>query len=210
MQASRANALYVHGCRAFRMAAYRWKAEVNLLPLELSGHNHRHVGSLPQLEVHTRNQVLPMAGCQNGTSLFNALPHRLLHAAEGILACLVRRELTGRGGRVEVSLLASVIDLQFEVVTTYLNDGHKRPHRSTFNNAHAYLAAPYGIYQTADGYIALAMLSSDAPPTTRDSRQHDDPSRTAPSSGATSRQGRRQQSKRPQVRQWHSACADTR
>jgi len=82
-----------------------------------------------------------------------------VHAAEGILACLVRRELTGRGGRVEVSLLASVIDLQFEVVTTYLNDGHKRPHRSTFNNAHAYLAAPYGIYQTADGYIALAMGS---------------------------------------------------
>jgi crotonobetainyl-CoA:carnitine CoA-transferase CaiB-like acyl-CoA transferase len=26
------------------------------------------------------------------------------------------------------------------------------------NNAHAYLAAPYGIYATADGYLALAMM----------------------------------------------------
>lgn len=82
-----------------------------------------------------------------------------VHAAEGILACLVRREITNEGGHVEVSLLASVLDLQFEVITTYLNDGNKAPERSEFNNAHAYLAAPYGIYETSDGYIALAMGS---------------------------------------------------
>ncbi len=82
-----------------------------------------------------------------------------VHAAEGILSCLIRRETTGEGGHVEVSLLASVLDLQFEVITTYLNDGHKAPQRGEFNNAHAYLSAPYGIYETADGYIALAMGS---------------------------------------------------
>lgn len=82
-----------------------------------------------------------------------------VHAAEGILSCLIRRETTGKGGHVEVSLLASVLDLQFEVITTYLNDGHKAPQRSEFNNAHAYLSAPYGIYETSDGYIALAMGS---------------------------------------------------
>ena len=82
-----------------------------------------------------------------------------VHAAEGILSCLIRRETTGVGGHVEVSLLASVLDLQFEVITTYLNDGHKAPQRSAFNNAHAYLSAPYGIYETSDGYIALAMGS---------------------------------------------------
>lgn len=82
-----------------------------------------------------------------------------VHAAEGILSCLIRRESTGEGGHVEVSLLASVLDLQFEVITTYLNDGHKAPRRSEFNNAHAYLAAPYGIYETSDGCIALAMGS---------------------------------------------------
>ncbi len=79
------------------------------------------------------------------------------HLVQGILACLVRRGITGAGGRVEVSLLESTLDLQFEVLTTYLNDGGKLPQRSAVNNAHAYLGAPYGIYKTSDGYIALAM-----------------------------------------------------
>jgi CoA:oxalate CoA-transferase len=81
------------------------------------------------------------------------------HLVQGILACLVRRGITGKGGRVEVSLLESVLDFQFEVLTTYLNDGGQPPRRSAVNNAHAYLGAPYGIYRTADGYLALAMGS---------------------------------------------------
>ena len=81
------------------------------------------------------------------------------HLVQGVLACLVRRGLTGEGGLVEVSLLESVLDYQFEVLTTYLNDGGKLPQRSAFNSAHAYLGAPYGIYETADGYLALAMGS---------------------------------------------------
>ena len=79
------------------------------------------------------------------------------HLVQGILACLVRRGLSGQGGLVEVSLLESVLDFQFEVLTTHLNDGGLRPQRSEINNAHAYLAAPYGMYATADGYLALAM-----------------------------------------------------
>jgi CoA:oxalate CoA-transferase len=81
------------------------------------------------------------------------------HLVQGVLAALVRRGITGKGGRVEVSLLESSLDLQFEVLTTYLNDGGKPPVRSSVNNAHAYLGAPYGIYATADGYLALAMGS---------------------------------------------------
>lgn len=81
------------------------------------------------------------------------------HLVQGILASLVRRGISGEGAHVEVSLLESVIDLQFEVLTTYLNDGGKPPVRSGVNNAHAYLGAPYGIYATADGYLALAMGS---------------------------------------------------
>lgn len=81
------------------------------------------------------------------------------HLVEGILACLVRRGVTGVGGHVEVSLMESILDLQFEVVTTHLNDGGKAPARSSVNNSHAYLAAPYGIYATADGFLALAMGS---------------------------------------------------
>lgn len=81
------------------------------------------------------------------------------HLVQGVLAALVRRGITGRGAKVEVSLLESILDLQFEVLTTYLNDGGKAPVRSSVNNAHAYLGAPYGIYATADGFLALAMGS---------------------------------------------------
>lgn len=81
------------------------------------------------------------------------------HLVQGILACLVRRGVQGTGGHVEVSLLESILDFQFEVLTTHLNDGGKLPERSSVNNANAYLGAPYGIYQTADGYLALAMGS---------------------------------------------------
>jgi CoA:oxalate CoA-transferase len=76
---------------------------------------------------------------------------------EGILACLVRRGVTGRGGLVETSLIEGLLDFQFEVLTTHLNDGRRPPRRSAFRNAHAYLAAPYGVYDTANGYLALAM-----------------------------------------------------
>lgn len=79
------------------------------------------------------------------------------HLVEGILACLVRRGVTGVGGRVEVSLMESILDLQFEVITTHLNDGGQSPRRSAISNGHAYLGAPYGIYATSDGYLALAM-----------------------------------------------------
>jgi CoA:oxalate CoA-transferase len=81
------------------------------------------------------------------------------HAVQGILACLVRRGVTGEGGLIEVSLMESVLDFQFEVLTTHLNDGGQLPQRSAINNAHAYLGAPYGIYQTSDGYLAVAMGS---------------------------------------------------
>lgn len=81
------------------------------------------------------------------------------HLVQGILAALVRRGVNGKGALVEVSLLESIIDFQFEVLTTHLNDGGKLPERSQVNNAHAYLAAPYGLYATSDGYLALAMGS---------------------------------------------------
>jgi crotonobetainyl-CoA:carnitine CoA-transferase CaiB-like acyl-CoA transferase len=79
------------------------------------------------------------------------------HLVQGLLACLVRRSVSGKGGRVEVSLLESALDFQFEVLTTHLNDGGKLPQRSDVNGAHAYLGAPYGIYATLDGHLALAM-----------------------------------------------------
>jgi CoA:oxalate CoA-transferase len=78
---------------------------------------------------------------------------------QGILACLVRRGVSGEGGLVEVSLLEAAIDLQFEGFTTYLNDESLRPRRSSIGGAHPYLPAPYGVYALADGHLAIAMAS---------------------------------------------------
>ncbi|MEP2119784.1 CaiB/BaiF CoA transferase family protein, partial [Bauldia litoralis] len=77
--------------------------------------------------------------------------------AQGILAALVRRGITGKGSHVETSLLEALVDYQFEVLTTFLNDGRRLPKRSSFRSAHAYLSAPYGVYPASDGFMAIAM-----------------------------------------------------
>ena len=76
---------------------------------------------------------------------------------QGILAALIRKEKTGIGAKLELSLLESLIDFQFELLTTYYASG-KHPKRSETNNGHSLLGAPYGLQQTSDGYLALAMV----------------------------------------------------
>jgi crotonobetainyl-CoA:carnitine CoA-transferase CaiB-like acyl-CoA transferase len=80
---------------------------------------------------------------------------------QGVLAALVRRGRTGEGAHIETSLIEALVDFQFEVLTTHLNDGGRMPLRSEFRNAHAYLAAPYGVYATRDGWLAIAMTPLD-------------------------------------------------
>lgn len=80
---------------------------------------------------------------------------------QGILACLLRRAATGQGGLVEVDLLSTGVDLTFEQLTCFLNDGERQPVRHGFGNANPYQPAPYGIYPTSDGYLALAMTPLD-------------------------------------------------
>jgi crotonobetainyl-CoA:carnitine CoA-transferase CaiB-like acyl-CoA transferase len=81
------------------------------------------------------------------------------HLVQGILAALVRRGVTGQGGRVDVSLMESILDLQFEFFSTFLNGDGAGPVRSGVGSASAYLSAPYGIYPTQDGFLVLAMNS---------------------------------------------------
>ncbi|MGG1638952.1 CaiB/BaiF CoA transferase family protein [Paenibacillus sp. NRS-1760] len=79
---------------------------------------------------------------------------------QALLGLLYKREKTGVGGLVEISLMEAALDFQFEVLSAYMNkEPRELPKRSGFRNAHAYLGAPYGIYETKDGYIALAMGS---------------------------------------------------
>ncbi|RPD99096.1 CoA transferase [Aureibaculum marinum] len=81
------------------------------------------------------------------------------HLTHGILASLLKRSKTNKGALVEVSLLESTLDIQFELITGYLYDNGQKPNRAKQGNAHAYLGAPYGVYKTKDGYLSLAMGS---------------------------------------------------
>jgi len=94
-----------------------------------------------------------------GLSIADMLAGHVL--AKGIMALLVRRGRSGLGGRVETSLIEVLVDFQFELLTTYLNDGGRLPQRAVANGANAYLAAPYGVYATRDSHLALAMTPLD-------------------------------------------------
>jgi crotonobetainyl-CoA:carnitine CoA-transferase CaiB-like acyl-CoA transferase len=76
---------------------------------------------------------------------------------QGLLGALIRRHKTGKGGLIQVSLLESLLDFQFELLTTYYTNG-QQPLRSNIGNGHPLLSAPYGVYATKDGHIALAMM----------------------------------------------------
>ncbi|MBE7169416.1 MAG: CoA transferase [Williamsia sp.] len=80
------------------------------------------------------------------------------HLVQGILAALIRRQKRGVGALIEVSLLESLLDFQFEFLTTYYSS-RKQPQRSSVNNGNPLLSAPYGIYRAADGFIGIAMVS---------------------------------------------------
>lgn len=77
-------------------------------------------------------------------------------AVIGILSALQARQRVGTGQHVQVDMLSAVLDAQLQELVTYLNTG-RQPERSTEFTAHAFIPAPYGVYQTADGWLTLAM-----------------------------------------------------
>ncbi len=76
----------------------------------------------------------------------------------GILAALFARQSSGKGQRIDVSLLGGQIYAQASEYTAYLMTG-EIPGRS--NAGHPLLPMAYGILETADGYIALVGVLPD-------------------------------------------------
>lgn len=79
-------------------------------------------------------------------------------AALAIVSGLYERERSGQGQRVSTSLAATAMALQSQEATLYLNSAIA-PERSEAGVANPYFVAPYGIYATADGHLALAHTS---------------------------------------------------
>ncbi len=77
-------------------------------------------------------------------------------AFEGALAALFHRERTGEGQLVQVNMLDAITTIQMQELSVFTVGG-KPQTRSTEAHAHTYIRAPYGVFQTSDGYITLAM-----------------------------------------------------
>lgn len=82
--------------------------------------------------------------------------HAAVLAAFGVVAALHQRERTGRGCMVESNLLNAALDLQIEPFTYYLNKGPLWK-RSSPPMGSRFHPAPYGVYRTADGWIAISL-----------------------------------------------------
>ncbi len=75
-----------------------------------------------------------------------------LYAAFSIAACVVRARATGEGQRAEVSLTNGLVSLLAYIATNYFATGVVPPRAG---NDHP-IAAPYGLFPTRDGQIAIA------------------------------------------------------
>jgi crotonobetainyl-CoA:carnitine CoA-transferase CaiB-like acyl-CoA transferase len=75
-------------------------------------------------------------------------------AFEGVLAALLHRERTGEGQLVTVNMLDALTTLQMQELSVFTVGGVPQE-RGEQPNAHVYIRAPYGIFATSDGYIAL-------------------------------------------------------
>lgn len=76
-------------------------------------------------------------------------------AFEAVLAALLHRERTGEGQLVQVNMLDAIVALQMQEFSVHTVAG-KPQQRTAEPHAHVYIRAPYGVFATKDGYLALA------------------------------------------------------
>lgn len=81
-------------------------------------------------------------------------------AFEGVLAALLHRERTGEGQLVTVNMLDAVTTLQMQELSVFTVGG-KPQQRSEEPHAHVYIRAPYGVFRTSDGFLALAFADPE-------------------------------------------------
>lgn len=92
----------------------------------------------------------------SGSSIVDASTALLL--AFSSMVGLVHKLRTGEGQHIDVSLFDTAVALQCQEIAAFLNM-ERRFERSEAGIGGAWLSAPFGIYRTADGHLALAMGS---------------------------------------------------
>ena len=101
---------------------------------------------------------------QNGPTLVGTAvvdQHAAVLGALGVLAALLERTSTGQGKKVDSNLLSAALDLQIEPFNYYLN-GAQLYERSASGISSRFHQSPYGIFETADGYICLSLTTTEA------------------------------------------------
>lgn len=83
-----------------------------------------------------------------------------LMLAFSIMVALFHRERTGEGQRVDASLFNTAIAMQCQEICAYMNLD-KRWQRSETGIGAPWLSAPFGIYETQNGYMAISMNPLD-------------------------------------------------
>jgi crotonobetainyl-CoA:carnitine CoA-transferase CaiB-like acyl-CoA transferase len=79
-----------------------------------------------------------------------------LALAFGAMVGLFHKERTGEGQRIDVSLFNTAIAMQCQELAAFMNI-NKRWERSQSGIGSPWLSAPFGIYQTQDGWMAISM-----------------------------------------------------
>ena len=92
----------------------------------------------------------------SGSSIVDASTALLL--AFAAMVGLVHKLKTGEGQNIDVSLFDTAVALQCQELSAFLNL-ERRFERSAAGVGAAWLSAPFGVYRTADGHLALAMGS---------------------------------------------------
>lgn len=81
-------------------------------------------------------------------------------AFEGAMAALFHRERTGEGQLVKVNMLDAIIAAQMQEISVRTVGGvHQEPSEQI--HAHSYIRAPYGVFPTSDGYLAISFAECD-------------------------------------------------
>jgi crotonobetainyl-CoA:carnitine CoA-transferase CaiB-like acyl-CoA transferase len=81
-------------------------------------------------------------------------------ATEGILAALVARGATGKGQEVKVTMVAAIMEMQLQELTSYMA-ADAPPVRSQSPQVSIWMEPPYGIYACERGYLAIAQADLD-------------------------------------------------